>query len=361
MGLKTLEAPVYVNMDLTKHCNFRCFYCSIKDNSTIPISQLPPSHFMSILDRIAEAEVEDVSFFGGEPFLYPHIYELAYYAKKLGMTIGVITNGSLIKADDVKRVVAAFDAGTIALNGLNEVHDKMVGVTGAFDHAIQLIQSLIREGFEVAIDTVVSKSNLQNFDDFLTWIGQNLKGVEMVYINTFLAHDEINPSEVFDLEEFHQALSIIDKHVRGELHGKLMLGESAPWCLFPKEFAYLANSCSPGWRFAGIDAYGNVRMCSWSSVIVGNLLQTPLRTIWQSSEELRHYRSFSWSDRLCTSCAARTYCLGGCHVTASDPPYSLAKQWKKYVKPLSIDELRILAKQPNFKRILKVKRSLMAR
>src|SRR5579859_2377546 len=181
--LPTLKAPVYVHMDLTKRCNFRCFYCSIRDNNSAPVSTFPVSHFQQILARLAEADVFDVSFFGGEPFLYPHIYDLAAYARDAGLTIGFLTNGSLIRKDDVKRVVRSFDAGAVALNGVGEVHDKMVGVPGAFTKADRLIKSLVDEGFEVAIDTVVSKSTLDHFDELLTYIGQNL-AVEIINVNT---------------------------------------------------------------------------------------------------------------------------------------------------------------------------------
>lgn len=344
--LPTLKAPVYVHMDLTKRCNFRCFYCNIRDNSSAPISAFPASHFQRILMRLAQADVFDVSFFGGEPFLYPHIFDLATYARDMGLAIGFLTNGSLIDEVDVKRVVRSFDAGAVALNGVEDVHDRMVGMAGAFAKADRLIKSLVKEGFEVAIDTVVSKSTVDRFDELLTYIGQNLD-VEIVNINTFMAYSDIGPSEVMDLPALHRMLSVVDKHVKGRLGNRLMLGGPVPWCLFPKEYAYLANSCSPGWMFAGIDSFGDVRMCPWSSKVVGNLLEVPLDQIWQTSEELREYRAFSWSDPVCSTCAVRTYCLGGCHVTQSNPPYSLGRQWKPYARPLSVEEVMDLAAQPN--------------
>lgn len=146
--LPTLKAPVYVHMDLTQRCNFECFYCTIRDNNSAPISSFPVSHFQRILARLAQANVFDVSFFGGEPFLYPYIYDLAAYARNAGLTIGFLTNGSLIDDDDVKRVVRSFDAGAVALNGVEAVHDRMVGVPGAFTKADHLIKSLVKEGFE---------------------------------------------------------------------------------------------------------------------------------------------------------------------------------------------------------------------
>lgn len=330
--LSTLKAPVYVHLELTRHCNLNCFYCSIRDNNSTSVTSLPLEHFKTIIDRLVESEVFDVSFFGGEPFLNPYVYQLAEYAKKKGIAVGIITNGSNIKKEDIDKIPKLFNAGGFALNGIGQIHDEIVGVKGAFDKTVTAIKYLSQHGFGIALDSLVCKSNVKYLDSFLSWVASNLQ-VMLVNINLFYSYDGLKSEESFDFKTLQEVLDIMDRHNKTDLEGKVNLGTPIPYCLIPADKNYLRVSCSAGWMYAGIDVNGNVRICPWGSKILGNIFDTPLSDIWMKSKELIDYRDFSWTDPLCNKCQMRTTCGGGCKVTSSNPPYTLPAQWKPYVNP----------------------------
>ena len=330
LQLKTLKAPVYVHFELTRHCNLQCFYCTIRDNSSQSVTTLPLRHFEKIIDKLAESEVFDVSFFGGEPFLSPYIYELAKYAKDKGMGVGVITNGFGIAEKDIEKIPELFDAAGFALNGPRQIHDKLVGVNGAYDRTLTNIKRLSEKKFKIAINTLICKSNVEYLDSFLLWIASELK-VSWVNINIFYSYGGLRPDETLDLKTLHKVLAIMDQHNKTDLKDKMNLGGPIPYCIIPPNIPF-NEACSAGWMYGGIDIYGNVRICPWSSEILGNILDTPLSDIWQNSEKLKYYRESSWMDSSCDGCSVRSSCGGGCKVTSSpNPPYSLPVQWKPYV------------------------------
>lgn len=333
--LSGIKAPVYVHLELTRHCNLKCFYCSIRDNNSVSVTSFPIDHFKRIIDRLVESEVFDVSFFGGEPFLSPYVYQLAEYAKERGMVVGVITNGSLVREEDVGKILKLFNAAGFALNGIGQIHDDIVGVKGAFDKTVNIIKRLSQQKFSIAVDSLICKSNMKHLDSFLSWVASNLK-ITLVNINLFYSYDGLKPEETFTLEELREILDVLDHHSKTDLKGKINLGTPIPYCLIPQDKNSFRVSCSAGWMYAGIDVFGNVRMCPWGSKILGNLLETPLSEIWNKSKELKYYRSLSWMDPLCNECSMKTECGGGCKVTSSTPTYSVPKQWRPYINPSTV-------------------------
>jgi radical SAM protein with 4Fe4S-binding SPASM domain len=297
------------------------------------VSSFPERHFKEIIDRLAEAEVFEVCFFGGEPFLYPGIYNLGVYGKSKGLKVNFLSNGTLIKPTDIEKVTASFDAGAIALNGIGKVHDESVGAAGAFTKAARTIRLLTKAGFSVGVDALVCRSNLSSLESFLSWISNELP-VNFVNLNCYISYYETLPSEILEIREVHQVLKIMDNFAKGPLKGKINFGSPVPYCIFPKEYEYLRRSCSAGWMFAGVDVYGNVKTCPWSSEILGNLLNTPLTDIWQHSKGLEEYRSGSWLDESCNSCSLKSFCMGSCNVTSRDSQHSLPSHWKPFISPI---------------------------
>lgn len=332
--LKTLKAPLFVNLDLTKHCNCNCLYCAIRDNLPIQSDYFPIRHFKKIIDKIVEAEVFEISFFGGEPFLYKGIYKLGAYAKKKGLSVGFVSNGTLIKKEDISRIKSSFDSGGLALNGVEEIHDKLCGMKGAFKKVEATIELFIKNEFPFGINTVICRSNLNYLDDFLTWLAISLPP-NLINFNLFSSYDNVAAEELLSIEEMRNIFKIIEKHNQGDLKNKVSLNLSIPMCLFDHPYSIYHGGCSAGWTFAGIDVYGNVKICSSSSSIMGNILETPLTEIWMKSKDIIYFKSNSWADPRCKTCALFEKCHGGCMVTSSKSKYSLPAHYRQYIKNIT--------------------------
>lgn len=98
------------------------------------------------------ALVDDVSRFkpiisvtAAEPLLYPRLLDLIDYVHSRGMEIWVTTNGYLLPTLAPKLVEHRLDRLQISIDGPPGVHDKMRGVEGAFQRAIEGIDLVMKD------------------------------------------------------------------------------------------------------------------------------------------------------------------------------------------------------------------------
>jgi MoaA/NifB/PqqE/SkfB family radical SAM enzyme len=85
-----------------------------------------------VLETLREEGFNVASVSGGEPLLYPHLYELLEFARSLSMTVTVTTNGMLLTQAKLDRLTSCADLIAISLDGIPESHDRMRSHPGAF-------------------------------------------------------------------------------------------------------------------------------------------------------------------------------------------------------------------------------------
>jgi len=91
--------------------------------------------------------VKHISYLGGEPFLASCLLEAAAHAKSLGLRTAVVTNGTLLEAELLERIVeqSLFDSIVISIDGPEEIHDQIRGRRHTFKKAAtgaRLLQQL---------------------------------------------------------------------------------------------------------------------------------------------------------------------------------------------------------------------------
>lgn len=120
-GDRAHTGPFYLTLDLTRRCNLHCLGCrfhsqevSRPSSGDQDIKDFPIEWAEALFSEIAAMDTRKLFLVGdGEPFLYPHIFDIFRLAKKHGLRTTVTTNGTLI--DKTK-------AGKIIDSGLDEIH-----------------------------------------------------------------------------------------------------------------------------------------------------------------------------------------------------------------------------------------------
>ena len=87
---KFLSAPTNVFFELTNVCNLRCSHCfngEIKSNENLDVNE-----WKQIIDQISNMKVFYVKITGGEPFLYPGLFELLEYLDTVHLNYIIYTN-----------------------------------------------------------------------------------------------------------------------------------------------------------------------------------------------------------------------------------------------------------------------------
>lgn len=197
---KRLPPPVVLTLFLTYRCNLNCYMCGQnKLFADFERQHLTPEQYAQIL-REFKILKPTICLFGGEPLLYPEFAKLVEITDKLGFRQHLITNGTLLEKLD-ETTLARLDRITVSINGPRDVHDKIVGVSGAFERAIRGIDKSInvaRKGRArkplVYVLVTVTQDNFEKLFD----TAQNLKLKEIDGI-TFQHLSYIEP-EMLDIQ-----------------------------------------------------------------------------------------------------------------------------------------------------------------
>lgn len=152
---------------LGQTCNLRCDFCYFMDRINTPTH--PEHPFMSIekAKNICKTLVgyyhnNAIDIQGGEPTIYPHIYELVRYCRDIGLLPTLITNALVL--DNMDNCKKLLDAGIrdclVSLHGLGESYDSIVGVKGAHLRQRKGIENLRQSGIPIRYNCVLSKNVL---------------------------------------------------------------------------------------------------------------------------------------------------------------------------------------------------------
>src|SRR5438045_8079667 len=70
-----LSAPITVTWEITAACNIACIHCLSSSGRRRP-RELTTQQSLTLVDELAEMQVFQIHFGGGEPFIYPGIWQV---------------------------------------------------------------------------------------------------------------------------------------------------------------------------------------------------------------------------------------------------------------------------------------------
>ncbi len=98
--------PIVV-WNITRTCNLKCVHCYTDSAAMKYPDELPTEICKAVLDDLAQYNVPAVLFSGGEPLVRKDLFELAAYARSLGLHVVLSTNGTLIDPEIARTVCRA--------------------------------------------------------------------------------------------------------------------------------------------------------------------------------------------------------------------------------------------------------------
>ena len=160
----------YLRISLIERCNLKCTYCMPEEG--IPLS--PRNHLMSyeeiytIAKTFVKHGVTKIRLTGGEPLIRKDIHVILKKISSLGVELSITTNAVLVH----KYIDALKDSGiksiNVSLDTLNREKFSQITRRNEFERVYQNILLLIREGFQVKINSVLIKDfNEDEIIDFI--------------------------------------------------------------------------------------------------------------------------------------------------------------------------------------------------
>lgn len=211
---------------LGQTCNLRCSFCYFIDK--VSSGSHPEHPFMGLekAQRICRTLVEHygnnaVDLQGGEPTIYPGIERLVAYCREIGLAPTLITNAlALDNRESCVRLRAAGVADfLVSIQGLGEVHDRLVGVPGAQRRQMTALRHFRDLGIPFRFNCVMSKPAVSQLPEVALLARETgARAVNFITFNPFA--DQASPGKrcadnVPRYSEVHgpltQALDLLDE------------------------------------------------------------------------------------------------------------------------------------------------------
>jgi pyruvate-formate lyase-activating enzyme len=121
-----------IQLHPTRRCNLKCLHCyssSSPQNADI----LSPAVLTAALQVLAAEGFNVASVSGGEPLVYKPLIEVLKFARSLGMTVTLTTNGILLQEAIVEKLADTAHLLAISLDGVPASHNRIRSHPQAFE------------------------------------------------------------------------------------------------------------------------------------------------------------------------------------------------------------------------------------
>lgn len=161
-----------ISFHIVKPCNMSCKFCYATFEDFTVNKQLSYTEIVIILDKLREAGVEKVTFAGGEPMLYKKLDLIITYAKYIGFTTSIITNGSFLTSRWLSSMRGKLDWIGISVDSLNSETNKKIGRVSNREELdyFALVDLINSYQYKLKINTVVNIHNQkEDLADFINY------------------------------------------------------------------------------------------------------------------------------------------------------------------------------------------------
>jgi MoaA/NifB/PqqE/SkfB family radical SAM enzyme len=322
--------PRMVQFPVCDRCNARCIMCnrwSKESKEEITIEKI-----QEVFRSPLFSKVEQINLHGGEPTLrrdLPEICRIVLDSCPKLSHIWISTNGigtkriesrvrEIAELPDLKRIASI--GINVSIDGIGKTHDRIRGVEGGFDQAVNTLQAIKRlaavHPIQLTIGTVIQPSNLRELDA-IVHLGASL-GVPVLF-------QPLMFDEFFNLQSGEKLRFSEDdaRLLQSIIRTKLSRGSSLAsfyWCDYLAMAAgrHRQSPCAFDRYILSLYPTGEIMPCSardW--ILFGNVYDEALDSIWYGprADAIRK----RMRREVCPTCSA--YCA---------VEFSLQKEFLKY-------------------------------
>jgi MoaA/NifB/PqqE/SkfB family radical SAM enzyme len=318
--------PQAVSLEVTHRCVCRCVMCNIwKIPASVP--DLSLEQWNGLLSSPLLADLRELDITGGEPFLRDDLVSLVgevcrLKAGALGRlrSIAITTNGVLCDrvVDMVEEMLVPMERAGLdlvvvcALDAVGESHDRIRQYPGAWSKVDRCVEGLTRlrdthPHLVVGVKTTVLPQNVGQVGAIADYARR--RGLFTIispaivtggrYLNTDRAGEiGLNEEQRATLAEFYESPACGWSYHAGVLSRYLRTGD-------------VTKPCTCGYNYLFVRSSGEVLLCPLLPDTVGNVCETPLETLFSSSEARRTRRRIGRTAecRRCTEPGLERYAL----------------------------------------------------
>ncbi|WP_319939623.1 radical SAM/SPASM domain-containing protein [Xenorhabdus littoralis] len=347
------NAPIHVDFDMTNACNLACHHCHAASGKR-QRDELTSEEIKRAIAELHQNGVIDLTIAGGEPFLRPELPEILEYAHSCqGIYTTVVTNGTLLKRDTVKKLSSNCSGVNFNISIDGSTPDKLDILrhrkkrdsnkrTLLFRQVTAGAKAISDAGLTLGVSFVVSGMNADDLENVYDMAVNELGAKSVTAIRFFPAGFGKSALSELALKYEEWEKIILDLTRRHDSFQNLTISVSAPWEIY---LPLLNNGYTPQqvweiWQYrstltdpvysseyqvgdaSGIGdlnisgngkVYPSVLMSGNHDVLCGNIREQSLKEIWYNSYTLKKLRNIRLSEigGPCLDCHIRDLCGAG--------------------------------------------------
>lgn len=303
-------------VDPTTACNMSCQWCySSSNDGASKLRYMNRKQMEHTMQMLVDAGIQQVSFGGGEPLMYPGIAKWVSWLTKKGIIVHINSNGFFLSRELANELAGnGLEQVQINVESIEpEIHDQVRGRQGSHKRALEAIEYALRAGIIVASQIVVTKKNM---DDVLPIIG-------------FCRHLGVQRCRVWDMTPSGRGMECVEMIPHGYRQLLFRIAQKAhEWGavqvqsydpLFPLDpqlpIEVMHVPCPErSGMLLSVAADGSVLYCNTLRAELYNMNNVKTGV---DLSELHHYRIEEFNRTMalspaCSTCAHRGFCRGGC-------------------------------------------------
>ena len=305
--------------ECTLRCNMRCRHCGSDCKISTVHPDMPFADFEKVLLSLREKYDPHkilIIISGGEPLMRADLADCGKRIRQLGFPWGLVSNGLLMSDGKIDELLkAGMRTATISLDGLEEDHNWMRGVPGAFRHASSAIRRLAASGIAFDVVTCVNQRNfpkLEELKEYLISLGLKQWRIFTVFPVGRAATD---PELQLDNSQYRALMDFI---VRTRKEGRIHVSYGCEGFLGEYEGRVRDHlfSCQAGITIASVRIDGAISGCTSirSHFDQGNIYADDFVDVWENRfADFRSHEKFRTD--ACAECKFWKWCLGnGMHL-----------------------------------------------
>jgi radical SAM protein with 4Fe4S-binding SPASM domain len=314
-----LCAPTEVHLVVSRSCDAGCRSCYVDARPDGPALSFEQAR--TVLDGLAAQGVFHVALGGGEALELDYLFELAAYARRIGLLPNLTTNGLDLTAIEAERC-QVFGQINVSLDGVGAGYRRARGHDG-FARARRSLGLLRRFKREVGINCVVRRGNFDEIGEVVA-LARRLKLNEVELLRFKPAgralgswrEDDLTPAQAKRIYPRARWLALRHRiRVKLDCSFAPMLFWHRPSLTACRFFGVVG--CAGGDVLASVNPEGAITGCSFGGPVEASAFdEAGLRQAFASG--FGWFRDFKRAPpEPCASCRYLALCNGGCRVVAA--------------------------------------------
>jgi radical SAM protein with 4Fe4S-binding SPASM domain len=299
-------------------CNLTCAHCLVSSGPALGHG-LPGPVVRDAIDQASALGTERFFLTGGEPLARADAIDLVQYIVAThGRDLVILTNGTVLKGERL-RALAALPAERvrvqISLDGASSAINDSIRGEGTFAKICEGIGNAVNAGLRTTITMVLLKHNLADAPALVELAGD--LGVSNVHLLWPHRRGRVLEGPFAQLPSAAEILETV-RHAREVARTKDVTIDNVEELRlrFDGTAGIKNDLAGAGWTSLCLSTDGGIypsaAMAGEAELRCGNLLESPLETIWKESPVLNELRGVTVDQKSqCRSCHFKFLCGGG--------------------------------------------------